>query len=107
MFLYQSARTHSCFVSVWAVISHVISPLHFTFSQVGVDAQIMDQIEGVNGGHLPWEGDRLTRGTMQQLKMFQGEVLRLLDRDPLRRPSLRAFHRTCRSVLGDVSTQHD
>lgn len=56
--------------------------------------QIMDQIEGVNGEMLPWEGERLTPQVRSQLRLFQDALLQLLHRDPLQRPSMAQFCRT-------------
>lgn len=61
----------------------------------------MDQIEGVNGEMLPWEGERLTDHVKSQLRLFQGSLLQLLHRDPHNRPSMKDFCRTCSHILGD------
>lgn len=65
--------------------------------------QVMDQIEGVNGALLPWEGDRLTDAVRSKLRLFKGALLQLLHRDPLQRPSMREFCRTCSHVLGETT----
>lgn len=62
----------------------------------------MDQIQGVNGEQLPWEGERLTVRVMSQLRLFQ-DALKLLQRDPEQRPSMVQFCRTCSHMLGGVS----
>jgi hypothetical protein len=66
--------------------------------------QVMDQIEGVNGMQLPWEGENLTEINRKKMSLYKGALLQLLDRNPLKRPTMRAFHRTCQNILGDVST---
>ena len=65
--------------------------------------QIKDQIQGVNGALLPWEGERLTPRVKSQLRLFQDSLLKLLHRDPLQRPSMAQFCRTCSHMLGGVS----
>ena len=65
--------------------------------------QIMDQIEGVRGGTLPWEGDRLTAQVRSKLRLFQDALLQLLHRDPRQRPSMARFCRTCAAILGEHS----
>lgn len=65
--------------------------------------QIMDQIEGVNGEMLPWEGERLTPNVRSKLRLFQDALLQLLHRDPEQRPSMKQFCRTCAGILGDNS----
>lgn len=63
--------------------------------------QIMDQIQGVNGEMLPWEGERLTPQVKSKLRLFHGTLLQLLHREPEERPSMKQFCRTCAKVLGD------
>ena len=65
--------------------------------------QIMDQIEGVNGEVLPWEGERLTPQVKSQLRLFQDALLQLLHRDCAQRPSMAQFCRTCARIVGDQS----
>ena len=65
--------------------------------------QIMDQIQGVGGEGLPWEGERLTPQVQGRLRLFRGELLQLLHRDPLQRPSMAQFCRSCARVLGDLT----
>ena len=68
-----------------------------------VCVQIKDQIQGVNGAVLPWEGERLTERVKGQLRLFQDALLQLLHHDPLQRPSMAQFCRTCSRMLGGES----
>lgn len=61
--------------------------------------QVLDQIEGVNGQQLPWEGANLTQEMRTQLGIFRGGVLRMLHRDPQQRPSMEEFCTSCDHVL--------
>lgn len=63
----------------------------------------MDRILGVNGKHMPWEGGRLPRTVRKRLGIFKNELLRLLDRDPVNRPSMDDFVETCNKILGGTS----
>lgn len=67
--------------------------------------QILDQIGGVNGEELPWEGQRLDDRTKAKMQMFRGALDSLLHRDPAQRPQMRDFYRVCRGILGDDYTQ--
>lgn len=65
----------------------------------------MDQLEGVNGEMLPWEGERLTKQINRNLRLFKGTLLQLLSRDPRERPSMSQFYRSCARILGDESAE--
>lgn len=66
--------------------------------------QVMDQIQGVNGGEMPWEGSRLTREKRNALGVFRDSLLMLLNRDPALRPSMAQFCETCNLVLAGAPT---
>lgn len=48
-------------------------------------------------------GERLTPQVRSQLRLFQESLLQLLHRDPLQRPSMAQFCRTCARILGEQS----
>jgi hypothetical protein len=56
-------------------------------------------------GHapLPWEGERLSRETAKRLGIFREHVLRLLDRDPAKRPTMHQFAAACDSIFDSRS----
>jgi hypothetical protein len=66
--------------------------------------QVMDQIQGLKGRQLPWEGANLTAVNRSRLGIFRGSVLMLLSRDPAKRPSMQQFCETCDRVLAGSST---
>lgn len=59
----------------------------------------MDQIEGLNGQELPFEGSLLTPKVRQNLGVFKHLVLLLLARNPQERPSIAEFCETCSRIL--------
>jgi hypothetical protein len=61
--------------------------------------QVMDQIEGLNGKLLPWEGANMTDEIRSCLGLFKESLLMLLSRDPAKRPSIELFYKTCASML--------
>jgi hypothetical protein len=65
--------------------------------------QVMDQIQGRHGRMLPWEGSNLTPRDRAKLGVFASSVLKLLDRDPAKRPSMAKFCRICERVLSGSS----
>lgn len=67
--------------------------------------QLMDRIEGRNGLQLPWEGD-MSPKVRRKLGIFRATVLKLLERDPAKRPSMKEFCASCDRVLaGSTSVQ--
>jgi hypothetical protein len=71
-----------------------------------VRVQVMDQIEGVNGRQLPWEGAKLTSHNRRRLGLFRASISMLLSRDPAKRPSMEEFCDACDRVLaGSISVQ--
>lgn len=66
--------------------------------------QVLDQIEGVNGQQLPWEGAALTPERRTMLGIFRSILLRLLHRDAQQRPSMQEFCTACDRVLASGTT---
>lgn len=64
----------------------------------------MDQIEGVGGKGLPWEGANLTAQHRRCLGIFKASVTTLLSRDPSKRPSMKQFCDSCDRVLAGNTT---
>lgn len=54
--------------------------------------QVMAMLAGDE--ELPWEGE-LSTEVQRHLGVFQGPVLKLLNRDPSHRGSVEAFHASC------------
>lgn len=68
--------------------------------------QVMDQIEGLKGMELPWEGRSLSAANRRRLGIIKGRVFSLLSRDPAKRPSMEQFCDSCNRVLaGSTSVQ--
>ena len=62
-------------------------------AHVQVIAQLMGEAQ------LPWEGANLTMEHKERLGVLRKAVLQLLERDPARRPSMRAFSDKCRALM--------
>ena len=63
----------------------------------------MNEIEGLNGRQLPWEGGNLTADVRSKLGIFRGDILKLLERDPERRLGVGAFCTSCSRILAASS----
>lgn len=59
--------------------------------------QVIGQLLGES--QLPWEGSNLSMEHQGRLGVLRKPVLQLLDRDPMRRPSMRAFADKCKALL--------
>jgi hypothetical protein len=66
--------------------------------------QAIEQIQGSNGEHLPWEGKGMTAAKLKQLGVFRTDILKLLDRDPSKRPSMAQFCDTCARLVAAASS---
>ena len=64
----------------------------------------MDQIQGLNGEMMAWEGNRLTPAKRNALGVFRNSLLKLLNHDPAQRPSMAQFCETCNRVLSGGTT---
>lgn len=65
----------------------------------------MDRLQGLNGLQLPWEGT-LSPEVRKQLGIFRGIVLKLLHRDPAKRPSMKEVCVHCDRVFGESSSSN-
>jgi hypothetical protein len=61
--------------------------------------QVMDQIEGCNGKHLPWEGESISAEDKTCLGVFRDSLMMLLSRDSAMRPSMEQLYKNCEAVL--------
>lgn len=69
-----------------------------------VVTQVMDEIQGVNGQLLPFEGALLTTKIKRRLGVFKNLVLLLLARNPEDRPTMAQFCASCDRVLAGSTT---
>ena len=63
----------------------------------------MAQIVGEGGRQLPWEEDPQRGELLWRLGALKRHTMALLDRDPARRPSMRAFVNACERVLASTT----
>lgn len=78
------------------------NPIHGKYVRQCV--QVMDQIQGVNGQKMAWEGSKLTSKKRNALGVFRNSLLKLLNREPALRPSMAEFCDTCNRVLTGGTT---
>ena len=65
--------------------------------------QVMQRLRGDSDLPLPWEGE-LCPTAKRNLGAFKGPVLGLLQREPARRTTMRAFHATCTRLFAARTT---
>ena len=66
-----------------------------SYTAVLCGVQVMDQLEGLGGKELPWEGTSLTAQRRRCLGVFKASIVMLLSRDPSKRPSMSQFCDSC------------
>jgi hypothetical protein len=64
----------------------------------------MDRIQGLNGLKLPWERGRVTPAVIRRLGIFKDPIMRLLSRNPFKRPSMSEFCDFCFRLLDGSSS---
>jgi hypothetical protein len=65
------------------------------------DLQVYAQLQGDE--LLPWEGARFTPEMQKRLGRFKDPVLKLLCRDPYKRPSMREFCARCSRIFANTT----
>jgi hypothetical protein len=63
----------------------------------------MDVIQQKNGKQCRWEGTALSPETRKKLGIFKNILLELLDRNPLKRPSMAEFCAACNRILSSTA----